>query len=49
MLLFHLIIFVEFGIHDICHRQALLCDGDFNDGLHRGIAMQPLAQHRELK
>ena len=44
----HLIIFVEGEIHDLGHRQAMLCYGEFDDGLHRGIAMLPSLQHREL-
>ena len=49
MLPFHLIIFVEGGIHDIGHRQAMLCDGEFDDGLHREIVKLPLVQHRGLQ
>ena len=41
-LLFHLTIFVMGGIQDLGHRQAMLCYGEFDDGLHRGIAMLPL-------
>ena len=49
ILLFHLIIFLEGRLQVRGHRQAMLCYGEFDDGLHRGIAMLPLLQHRELK
>ena len=48
-LLFHLTIFFEGGVQDFGHLQAMLCYGEFDDGLHRGIAMLPLLQRRELK
>ncbi len=46
---FHLIIFLEGGLQVPGHRQAMLFYGEFDDGLHGGIAMLPLLQHRELK